>query len=55
LSRPVKPRSASEHLVTLSRMSRSFEVDLSITKRRRTRLLQLAAQLMAELQKDLKP
>lgn len=53
LARPVEPRSPSEHLVILSRMSRSFELDSKLSPRRRKRLLNLVAQLMAELQKEL--
>lgn len=53
MSRPVKPRSASEHLVTLSRVSRAIEIDAKLSERRKKRLLQLLAQLMGELQKDM--
>jgi len=55
LSRPVKPRTASEHLVTLSRMSRAIEVDEHLDTRHKRRLLRLISQLMQALHKELDP
>ena len=55
MARPVKARRPTQHLITLSRLARSIEVDERIPIRRRKRLLQLLAQAMGELQKELAP
>lgn len=55
LSRPVQPRPMSEHVITVTRMTRSIEVDESLSTRRKTRLLELLVQLTSELQKEITP
>jgi hypothetical protein len=51
----VKSRRATQHLITLSRLARSIEIDERIPLRRRKRLLQLLAQAIGELQKEIAP
>jgi hypothetical protein len=41
------------HLIALSRLARSLEVDATIRTPRKKRLLALTTQLMAELQKEI--
>jgi hypothetical protein len=41
------------HLIVLSRMARSLEVDDAIAQPRKRRLLSLVTQLMAALQKEI--
>lgn len=55
LARPVKKRRPTQHLITLSRLTRSVEIDESLNPRRRRRLLQLLAQAIGELQKEIAP
>lgn len=45
----------SEHVITVTRMTRSIEVDESLSTRRKTRLLELLVQLTSELQKEITP
>lgn len=54
MARPVKTRSPAQHLIALSRMARSIEIDDTRTPQRRKRILTLLAQLIAELQKDIR-
>lgn len=53
VARPVRPKPPTVHLIVLSRMARSLEVDDRIVTRRRKRLLSLVTQLMAALQKEI--
>lgn len=53
MARPIQPRTPAQHLVQLSRMARSIEVDTARSTQRKKRILTLLAQLIAELQKDI--
>lgn len=53
MARPFVPRAPSEHLVTLSRMRRQVEIDENLPVRRRRRIENKLAELMAEFQKEL--
>ena len=51
MARPVKPKPATEHLLALTRMLQSVEVDPSLEKRRKGRLCTKIGDLMEEWQK----
>lgn len=51
MARPVKPKPATEHLLALTRMLQSVEVDPSLEKRRKGRLCSKIGDLMEEWQK----
>lgn len=53
MARPIKPKTPAEHLLTLSNLLRSVEVDETLSTRRRRNLAELAGALMAEFQKEL--
>lgn len=51
MARPVKPKPATEHLLALTRMLQSVEVDPSLETRRKGRLTNKIGELMDEWQK----